>query len=93
MYRNALHVRRTRLKGGRDDYCRDKEIIDNLEKGDTNTDPAVRKTAYKAALTKLAKELCWLPLFSYSKYYAYTHDLDFTPTADEIPRFFTAKWK
>jgi peptide/nickel transport system substrate-binding protein len=81
------------FKGGRDDYCRDKEIIDNLEKGDTNTDPAVRKTAYKAALTKLAKELCWLPLFSYSKYYAYTHDLDFTPTADEIPRFFTAKWK
>lgn len=81
------------FKGGRDDYCRDPEVQAALEKGDTNTDPAVRKAAYKAALSRLAKELCWMPLFSYSKYYAYTHDLDFTPTADEIPRFFTAKWK
>lgn len=81
------------FKGGRDDYCRDKEVQDALEKGDTSTDPAVRKAAYKTALSKLAKELCWLPMFSYSKFYAYTHDLNFTPTADEIPRFFTASWK
>jgi len=81
------------FKGGRDDYCRDQRVIDALEKGDTNTDPATRKAAYKTALSTLATELCWLPLFSYAKFYAYTHDLDFTPTADEIPRFFTAKWK
>ncbi len=81
------------FNGGRDDYCRDQSVIDALKKGDTNTDPAVRKAAYKQALTTVAEKLCWLPMFSYSKYYAFTHDLDFTPTADEIPRFFTAKWK
>ena len=81
------------FKGGRDDYCRDPEVIKALEEGDTSTDTAKRKAAYKKALNKLAKNLCWLPLFSYSKYYAFTHDLDFTPTADEIPRFSTAKWK
>lgn len=81
------------FKHGRDDYCRDDAIKAALDKGDTNTDPAVRKAAYKDALSKLSDELCWLPMFTYAKFYAYTHDLDFTPTADEIPRFFTAKWK
>jgi len=81
------------FNGGRDDYCRDQEIMDALKEGDSNTDPGKRKAAYKKALSKLASEVCWLPLFSYAKYYAFTHDLDFTPTADEIPRFFTAKWK
>ncbi len=32
-------------------------------------------------------------MFTYAKYYAYSKDLDFTPTPDEIPRFYTAKWK
>jgi len=57
------------------------------------TDPKVRKAAYKKALVRLQENVCWLPMFSYAKYYAFTKDLDFTPTADEIPRFFTAKWK
>ena len=31
-------------------------------------------------------------MFTYAKYYAYSMDLDFTPTSDEIPRFYAAKW-
>ena len=81
------------FKQGRDDYCVDDEIKGWLETGDSNVDPKVRKGAYKKALSKLSGELCWLPMFTYAKYYAFSHDLDFTPTADEIPRFFTAKWK
>jgi peptide/nickel transport system substrate-binding protein len=32
-------------------------------------------------------------MFTYTKNYGFTKDLEFTATADEIPRFFNAKWK
>jgi len=35
----------------------------------------------------------WLPMFTYAKNYAYNKDLNMTITSDEIPRFYTAKWK
>jgi len=78
---------------GKDDYCRDDEIKGWLDTADTSTDPAVRKENYHRALSKISEELCWLPMFTYTKNYGFTKDLDFTPTADEIPRFFTASWK
>jgi len=81
------------FKHGRDDYCRDDEIKKQLEIGDTNTDPKIRKAAYKKALIGVQENVCWLPMFTYTKNYGYSKDLDFTPTSDEIPRFFTAKWK
>ena len=81
------------FKHGKDDFCRDPDVKKWLETGDTSTDPKVRKDAYKKALTRIQEHLCWLPMFTYAKYYAWNKDLDFTPTPDEIPRFFTAKWK
>jgi peptide/nickel transport system substrate-binding protein len=81
------------FQGKRDDYCRDTDVTKWLAEGDSNTDPKVRKAAYKKALSRLQENVCWLPMFTYAKYYAYSHDLEFTPTSDEIPRFFTAKWK
>ena len=81
------------FKHGKDDYCRDAEVKRWLEIGDTNTDPAVRKDAYTKALRRIQELVCWVPTFTYAKYYAYSKDLDFTPTPDEIPRFFTASWK
>ncbi len=79
--------------GGRDDFAKDPEVIKALETADTSTDEKVRKREYKKALKKISEELYWLPMFTYAKYYAYSKDLDFTPTSDEIPRFYTAKWK
>ncbi|MDD9902430.1 MAG: ABC transporter substrate-binding protein [Rhodospirillaceae bacterium] len=81
------------FKGGKDDYCRDPDVMKWLETGDTTTDPAVRKDVYKKALSRIQELACWAPLFTYAKNYAYSNDLDFTPTPDEIPRFFQAKWK
>ena len=42
---------------------------------------------------RIAAKSYWVPMFTYAKYYAYSKDLDFTPTSDEIPPFFAAKWK
>ncbi|HDO51512.1 MAG TPA: ABC transporter substrate-binding protein, partial [Rhizobiales bacterium] len=81
------------FSGGRDDPAKDPEVIKAIEEGDTSTDPAARKAAYKRALTKISAELYWLPMFTYAKYYVYSKDLDFKTTPDEIPRFYTAKWK
>ncbi len=81
------------FKGGRDDYAMDEELAGWLEKGDTTVDPAVRKKYYKMALQRIAERLYWLPMFTYAKYYAFSSDLDFTPTPDEIPQFYRAKWK
>jgi len=80
-------------KGTKDDYARDPEVIKQLEIGDTSVDAKVRKDAYKAALTRIADQAYMFPLWSYNTNYAFTKDVDFTPTPDEIPRFFTATWK
>jgi peptide/nickel transport system substrate-binding protein len=80
-------------KGTKDDYARDPEVIKQLEIGDTSVDAKVRKDAYKAALTRIADQAYIFPLWSYNTNYAFTKDVDFTPTPDEIPRFFTATWK
>lgn len=81
------------FKGGDDDFTHDKQIIDWLNAADSSTDPVERKANYAKALGKIAEEAYALPLFSYSSYYAFTSDLQFTPDADEVPRFDLAHWK
>lgn len=81
------------FSGGRDDPAKDPKVIEALRIGDTSTDPEVRKASYKKALEIISSELYWLPMFTYAKYYAFSKDLDFKPTSDELPRFYTAKWK
>ena len=81
------------FSGGKDDPAKDPSVVAAMKEGDTSVDREVRKAKYKEALSRISAELYWLPMFTYAKYYAYSSDLDFTPTSDEIPRFFTAKWK
>ena len=81
------------FSGGRDDFAKDPVVIKALETADTSTDPAERERNYKVALSRISGELYWLPMFTYAKYYVFSNELDFTPTPDEIPRFYTAKWK
>lgn len=79
--------------GGRDDYCMDDGVAQDLKRGDTTIDPEERKAAYKRALTVIADKVCWLPMFAYSLDYAFSKDLNFTPTTDEIPQFYRASWR
>jgi len=81
------------FSGGRDDPAKDPEVIAWLAEGDSVTDPAQREAAYKKALDRISGELYWLPMFSYAKYYAFSKDLDFKTTSDEIPPFYASKWK
>ena len=78
---------------GPDDITKDPEVKKLIEEADGLTDNDKRKAAWQKALARIADEAFWVPLFTYAKYYAFSKDLDFTPTSDEIPQFFAAKWK
>lgn len=78
---------------GPDDLAKDPEVKKLIEDADSQVDPDKRKAAWQKVLARIAEEALWAPLFSYAKYYAYSKDLDFTPTSDEIPPFYWAKWK
>ncbi len=79
--------------GGPDDQSRDQEVIKGIAEADGQTDPEKRKALWATVHKRIAEEAYWVPMFTYAKYYAYSKDLDFTPTSDEIPPFFAAKWK
>ena len=78
---------------GPDDLTKDAKVKEYLDVADNSIDPAKRKEFYKKAFSRIADEAFWVPMFTYAKYYAWAKDLSFTPTPDEIPRFYTAKWK
>lgn len=81
------------FKGSPDDFARDAELKKWIETGDTSVDPEIRKANYQKALQRIAEEVYWVPMFSYVANYAFTADLEFTPDADEVPRFYSARWK
>jgi peptide/nickel transport system substrate-binding protein len=81
------------FRGGKDDYAQNPELIEWLTTADTVTDAEVRLLNYSKALKKIASEVYWLPLWTFNSNYVFSKELDFVPTSDEIPRFFTASWK
>ena len=79
--------------GGPDDPANDEQVQADIREGDLSSDPDGRIAAYTTALQRIADEVYWLPLFSYTKNYSYNAALEFTPTADELPQFYAAHWK
>jgi peptide/nickel transport system substrate-binding protein len=76
-----------------DDYARDKQVSDWLVAADHTTDPEERKTLYKKALTRIADQAYFIPLFTYGRIYAFDSGLDYPVTPDELAHFYLAKWK
>lgn len=80
------------FRGSSDDLTRDPEVMAALERGDNNTDPAKRREAYTAAVRRIADQAFWAPLWTFPLTYAYSAQLQFSPAADEVPRFYRARW-
>lgn len=80
------------FKHGAEDFARDDEVKAWLDTADASIDPAVRKENYSKALKKIADQAYWVPLFSYNSNYVFSKDLEYRPTADEVVRFFHARW-
>ncbi len=81
------------FKHGAEDFARDDEVKGWLDVADTSVDTDVRKENYSKALKKIADEAYWIPLFSYNSNYVFTADAEYTPTPDEVVRFFQMRWK
>ena len=73
--------------------AQDPEVIKGIATADGLIDPEKRKAAWRMVLNRIQEEAYWMSLFTYTKYQAWSKDLDYTPTADEIPQFYAAKWK
>jgi peptide/nickel transport system substrate-binding protein len=81
------------FKFGELDFARDEEVRKWLDEADGSVDPAKRKELYAKALRKIADQAYWVPLFSYPVNYVLSKDLNFTPSPDEVVRFFEMSWQ
>ncbi len=88
-----LRLHRQLLQGSPDDRSRDPEVVAWLKEADSIVDEAKRLELYGKALKRISEKAYVLPLFSYSRNYAFTKDLAFTAQPDELPRFYAASWK
>ncbi|XWN31243.1 MAG: ABC transporter substrate-binding protein [Devosia sp.] len=81
------------FNGSTNDGAMDEELIAMMERGTSTVDQDERKKIYSDAIKKITEEAYWVPMHTIVMGYAYNSELDFTPTIDELPRFFTASWK
>lgn len=79
--------------GGPLDDAMDPEVIDWLTQADATNDKEARAALYAKALTRIAEQAYWVPLWTYNVNYVLTDDVAFAPTDDEIVRFFDISWK
>ena len=81
------------FSGGKDDPANDPKVNELIVKAGNVTDIEEREKLYKEAFQIISDKAYWLPMFTYAKNYAFNQNLEMTITSDEIPRFYTAKWK
>ena len=79
--------------GGTNDGARDPEIIALMKEAAGTVDEEVRKAAYSKAIKLATERAYWVPMHTIVMGYTYNKDLNFTPSVDELPRFFTASWE
>lgn len=79
--------------GGDDDTTRDDAVTALFKAADSTTDRAVRKEKLSGAIDIITDQAYWAPLWTYNIVTVSNKDLEFNLTADEYPRFYTAKWK
>lgn len=75
------------------DRVGDAEVAELVLRGGIEVDPAKRQEIYDQAIKMITERALVAPIHSFVVPYAFTDELDFTASADEIPRFYWAKWK
>ncbi len=76
-----------------EDYTRDPNVRDLIEDAGATRDPARRIADYGQAIHAITAHADWLPLYTYTVTYGFARDLEFTPCADELPRFYLCRWR
>jgi peptide/nickel transport system substrate-binding protein len=81
------------LGGGLDDYARDADVQDLLNKAGASVDPEARKKAFSDAIKLASERVDFIPLFSHVRYVAFSKQLNFEGFSDDLPRFYLSTWK
>lgn len=81
------------FSGRNEDYSRDPQVTAALAEGGAVVDPAKRQAAYDKAIHRITEQAYVLPLATYVTVYGLAKNLNFTPYADEMPRFYESSWK
>lgn len=79
--------------GGGDDYTRDPRLRALIEAAGATSDSAIRKAKYREAIRLITQKAYWLPLYTYVTTYAFATELEFTPSRDDLPPFYLARWR
>jgi peptide/nickel transport system substrate-binding protein len=77
---------------GKLDYARDPELQTWLRSADETMDAARRNELYAKAIERITDRVYWLPLFTLVQNYAFTDQVAFTPSADEVVRLYRVHW-
>lgn len=75
------------------DLSGDEDVIGQIYAAEQTVDEAVRKELYTNALTTIADQAYWAPLFTYSANYLVSPELNFPLDPDGLPRLYKASWK
>lgn len=75
-----------------DDMAQDETVSEALLAAAQTADPDARMENYDYAVSRIAQELYWYPLWTHPTIYAHNSALEFQSHPDENPRFFEAKW-
>ena len=75
------------------DYTRDPEVQRLVQEGGNVNDPDQRRAAYTAAVRRISEQAYFMPIFTFVTNYATSRTLDFKAYRDELPRFYSARWK
>ncbi|SDG52355.1 ABC transporter substrate-binding protein [Bosea robiniae] len=75
------------------DLSRDPVVTEAIRKADGTQSVEERTKFYKDAQDRILDQVYWLPLVEIVNNYAFSKELDFTPSPDEINRFYRASWK
>ncbi len=80
------------FNGGTNDGAQDSDVIALMAAGTATVDEGERQQIYADAITTITEQAYWVPMHTIVMGYAYSDALEFTPTVDELPRFFLASW-
>ena len=75
------------------DTARDPQVTAALKLAGGVADPRVRSEAYSRAIQRITDQAYFLPITTSVTVYGLSRGIEFTPWADEMPRFFWTKWK
>ncbi|MBK0326096.1 ABC transporter substrate-binding protein [Rhodobacteraceae bacterium F11138] len=81
------------FNGSTNDGFGDEEVNELISEAAATTDQEKRKQLYSDAIRLITERAYWVPMHTVVMGYAYNKGLEFTPSVDELPRFFHTKWK